>query len=50
MVPGTDQVNSLGSGGLSLVFTLLWIVGVINAMNLIDGHDGLAVARVCSVL
>jgi UDP-GlcNAc:undecaprenyl-phosphate GlcNAc-1-phosphate transferase len=24
------------------VFTLLWIVGVINAMNLIDGLDGLA--------
>ncbi len=29
-------------GALSLVFTLLWIVGVINAMNLIDGLDGLA--------
>jgi UDP-GlcNAc:undecaprenyl-phosphate GlcNAc-1-phosphate transferase len=29
-------------GPLSLVFTLLWIVGVINAMNLIDGLDGLA--------
>jgi UDP-GlcNAc:undecaprenyl-phosphate GlcNAc-1-phosphate transferase len=27
---------------LSLPFTLLWIVGVINAMNLIDGLDGLA--------
>ena len=29
-------------GPLSIVFTLLWIVGVINAMNLIDGLDGLA--------
>jgi UDP-GlcNAc:undecaprenyl-phosphate GlcNAc-1-phosphate transferase len=27
---------------LSMPFTLLWIVGVINAMNLIDGLDGLA--------
>ncbi len=29
-------------GALSLPFTLLWVVGVINAMNLIDGLDGLA--------
>jgi UDP-GlcNAc:undecaprenyl-phosphate GlcNAc-1-phosphate transferase len=29
-------------GALSLPFTLLWIVGVVNAMNLIDGLDGLA--------
>jgi len=29
-------------GGLALPFTLLWVVGVINAMNLIDGLDGLA--------
>jgi UDP-GlcNAc:undecaprenyl-phosphate GlcNAc-1-phosphate transferase len=29
-------------GPLSMVVTLLWIVGVINAMNLIDGLDGLA--------
>jgi UDP-GlcNAc:undecaprenyl-phosphate/decaprenyl-phosphate GlcNAc-1-phosphate transferase len=29
-------------GPFSLVFTLVWIVGVINAMNLIDGLDGLA--------
>jgi UDP-GlcNAc:undecaprenyl-phosphate GlcNAc-1-phosphate transferase len=27
---------------LSIPFTLIWIVGVINAMNLIDGLDGLA--------
>ena len=32
----------LSLGVLSLPFTLLWIVGVINAMNLIDGLDGLA--------
>jgi UDP-GlcNAc:undecaprenyl-phosphate GlcNAc-1-phosphate transferase len=29
-------------GMLSLPFTLLWMVGVVNAMNLIDGLDGLA--------
>jgi UDP-GlcNAc:undecaprenyl-phosphate/decaprenyl-phosphate GlcNAc-1-phosphate transferase len=35
-------VHALSLGPLSFVFTLLWIVGVINAMNLIDGLDGLA--------
>jgi UDP-GlcNAc:undecaprenyl-phosphate GlcNAc-1-phosphate transferase len=35
-------VHVLSLGPLSLIFTLLWIVGVINAMNLIDGLDGLA--------
>lgn len=29
-------------GYVALPFTVLWIVGVINAMNLIDGLDGLA--------
>ncbi len=29
-------------GVLGLPFTVLWIVGVVNAMNLIDGLDGLA--------
>ncbi|MFZ5470301.1 MAG: MraY family glycosyltransferase [Myxococcota bacterium] len=29
-------------GVFSLPFTVLWIVGVVNAMNLIDGLDGLA--------
>src|SRR5208283_5142312 len=29
-------------GAFALPFTVLWIVGVINAMNLIDGLDGLA--------
>ncbi len=29
-------------GWLGLPFTMLWIAGVINAMNLIDGLDGLA--------
>src|SRR5207248_1240937 len=33
---------SLPLGALSLPVTALWIVGVVNAMNLIDGLDGLA--------
>jgi UDP-GlcNAc:undecaprenyl-phosphate GlcNAc-1-phosphate transferase len=32
----------LALGPLALPFTCLWLVGVINAMNLIDGLDGLA--------
>ena len=35
-------VGTLTLGSLSLPFTLLWVVGVINALNLIDGLDGLA--------
>ena len=34
--------GAIGLGVLALPFTVLWIVGVINAMNLIDGLDGLA--------
>lgn len=34
--------DAISLGWLSLPFTLLWFVGVINAMNLIDGLDGLA--------
>lgn len=32
----------LGLGWLAIPFTLFWIVGAINAFNLIDGLDGLA--------
>jgi UDP-GlcNAc:undecaprenyl-phosphate GlcNAc-1-phosphate transferase len=35
-------VGVFNLGPLSIIFTMLWIVGVINAMNLIDGLDGLA--------
>lgn len=35
--------QSLDLGVLSLPVTLLWVVGITNAMNLIDGLDGLAV-------
>ncbi|MBN1203330.1 MAG: undecaprenyl/decaprenyl-phosphate alpha-N-acetylglucosaminyl 1-phosphate transferase [Myxococcaceae bacterium] len=34
--------QAISLGALSLPFTLLWIVGVVNALNLIDGLDGLA--------
>lgn len=34
--------DAIQLGYLALPFTLLWIVGVINAVNLIDGLDGLA--------
>jgi UDP-GlcNAc:undecaprenyl-phosphate/decaprenyl-phosphate GlcNAc-1-phosphate transferase len=34
--------NAVDLGYLALPFTMLWIAGVINAMNLIDGLDGLA--------
>jgi UDP-GlcNAc:undecaprenyl-phosphate GlcNAc-1-phosphate transferase len=42
-----DQIASpfggaFALGWLGLPFTLLWIAGVVNAMNLIDGLDGLA--------
>ncbi len=33
---------TLALGPLSFPFTMLWIVGIINAFNLIDGLDGLA--------
>jgi UDP-GlcNAc:undecaprenyl-phosphate GlcNAc-1-phosphate transferase len=34
--------GDLALGGLALPFTVLWIVGITNAFNLIDGLDGLA--------
>jgi UDP-GlcNAc:undecaprenyl-phosphate GlcNAc-1-phosphate transferase len=38
--PGADSALQLGAWSLPL--TLLWVVGVTNAFNLIDGLDGLA--------
>ncbi|MBE6960953.1 MAG: undecaprenyl/decaprenyl-phosphate alpha-N-acetylglucosaminyl 1-phosphate transferase [Ruminococcaceae bacterium] len=37
-------------GGLSIPITILWIVGITNAVNLIDGLDGLAngVSAICA--
>jgi len=49
------RVDSITAGGLTIQFgwlswpvTMLWIVGVTNAVNLIDGLDGLA-AGICAV-
>ena len=39
---GLPGLGALPLGLLSLPVTVLWIAGVINAMNLIDGLDGLA--------
>ncbi|MCT7443406.1 undecaprenyl/decaprenyl-phosphate alpha-N-acetylglucosaminyl 1-phosphate transferase, partial [Escherichia coli] len=41
----------LSTGWLSIPLTLIWVVGITNAINLIDGLDGLAagVALISSV-
>lgn len=40
--PGWFQNESISLGVLTLPITFLWIVGITNALNLIDGLDGLA--------
>jgi len=50
------RIESLGAywgdgfraGILSLPITVVWIVGITNAFNLLDGLDGLAAGRRCS--
>ncbi|MEA3297274.1 MAG: MraY family glycosyltransferase [candidate division Zixibacteria bacterium] len=44
----TTPYGSIDIGGLSVVITVLWVVGLTNAINLIDGLDGLA-AGVCLI-
>lgn len=39
---GLPGGSALGLGALALPVTVLWIVGVCNAINLVDGMDGLA--------
>ena len=39
---GLPLLGNVELGWLGAPFTMLWIVGVINALNLIDGLDGLA--------
>ena len=46
--PGDVSAEAIALGALSLPVTLLWIVGMTNALNLIDGLDGLA-AGVCGI-
>lgn len=40
--PFSSNVATLNIGFLGIPFTILWVVGITNAMNLIDGLDGLA--------
>ena len=40
--PGMFRAEAIALGALSIPVTMLWIVGVTNALNLIDGLDGLA--------
>lgn len=42
--------GQLDLGILSIPFTILWIVGITNAINLIDGLDGLAAGVCCIAL
>ncbi|HSH33935.1 MAG TPA: MraY family glycosyltransferase [Actinomycetota bacterium] len=44
-IPGTLQVVSLTSD-LSVLLTILWVVVIANAVNLVDGLDGLAAGMV----
>ena len=46
--PGDASAEAIALGALSVPVTLLWIVGMTNALNLIDGLDGLA-AGVCGI-
>jgi len=45
-IPFTDITLALGWGGPAL--TLIWLVGMTNAVNLIDGMDGLS-AGICAM-
>ncbi len=47
-VINVPDLFSLNFGVFSWPFTILWIVGVTNAVNLIDGLDGLA-AGICAI-
>lgn len=40
--PFSDIVPYLNTGFLSIPLTIIWVIGITNALNLIDGLDGLA--------
>lgn len=44
---GFGETFYVSLGWLSFPVTVLWLVGLSNAINLIDGHDGLAGGVVC---
>ena len=49
--PGLSENLYLSLGWLSIPITILWVIGITNALNLIDGLDGLAagVALISSI-
>ena len=46
--PSAASAETIALGALSVPVTLVWIIGMTNALNLIDGLDGLA-AGVCGI-
>jgi len=43
--------NLVNLGWIGIIFSAIWIVGITNALNIIDGLDGLAsgIAAICSI-
>ncbi len=46
MTPNGSNANVILSEGVAYIITVLWIVGITNAVNLMDGLDGLAAGSV----
>lgn len=46
MTPNGSNANVILSEGVAYAITVLWIVGITNAVNLMDGLDGLAAGSV----
>lgn len=42
-----SNFNSISTGYFGIIFTYIWVIGVTNAINLIDGLDGLACGVSC---
>jgi UDP-GlcNAc:undecaprenyl-phosphate GlcNAc-1-phosphate transferase len=40
---------TLALGPFAVIFTMLWVAALINALNLVDGLDGLAALALCTV-
>jgi UDP-GlcNAc:undecaprenyl-phosphate GlcNAc-1-phosphate transferase len=41
------RVNMFAADGLDLAFTIVWVVGIVNALNLLDNMDGLSAGVAC---
>lgn len=44
-----EQLKIVGSGALGLIMMLIWVVGLVNTVNISDGLDGLA-AGICFIV